>query len=215
MPNKGTIPRVCQQCGADFLALVGQVNVGRALYCSNVCRSLAHRRPPSGALLSADGTTAYVPLFDRHGMVRANAIVDADDVEDVGQYRWHLSKGYAVMTKRIDGRDHRIRLHRYLCGLTEGDGMEVDHIDRNRLNCRRTNLRVHRKATGANAQNKPSYHATSSAHRGVSWHKKTQKWMAYVKSAGVNHYLGVFASEHEAAEVARAARERLLPFAVD
>jgi hypothetical protein len=93
--------------------------------------------------------------------------------------------------------------------------MEVDHIDRDRLNYRRTNLRVFRKTQGANPQNKPSYHGSSSAYRGVSWHKGTQKWMAYVKTQGRVTYLGVFTSEQEAAEAARAGRQRLLPFAVD
>ena len=52
-------------------------------------------------------------------------------------------------------------------------------------------------------------------YRGVSWHKKTQKWMAYVKAEGRIHYLGVFNSEQAAAGAARQGRERLLPYAVD
>lgn len=37
MPNKGTIPRVCETCGADFLAIAFQVKQGRARYCSTDC----------------------------------------------------------------------------------------------------------------------------------------------------------------------------------
>jgi hypothetical protein len=38
MHEERTIPRVCQQCGRDFLARKSRVKVGQALFCSWTCR---------------------------------------------------------------------------------------------------------------------------------------------------------------------------------
>lgn len=154
---------------------------------------------PDGAVL--------IPLRRRDGTVVAHAIVDAADAEWVNQWRWHLSeKGYAT-------RGSGIRLHRALLGLVTGDEIEGDHIDRNRLDCRRSNLRSLPK--GKNQQNRSPREGLTSRHRGVSWSKAASKWMAKVKVGGRTVHLGVFASEEEAAAAARDGRSRLLPFAID
>lgn len=43
MPNKGTIPRVCETCAAPFLAHAGNVNAGNGRFCSLTCRP-AHNK---------------------------------------------------------------------------------------------------------------------------------------------------------------------------
>lgn len=45
MPNKRTIPRVCQKCGASFLAVAYQVKKGNGLYCSRACAVVALYKP--------------------------------------------------------------------------------------------------------------------------------------------------------------------------
>lgn len=104
-------------------------------------------------------------------------------------------------------------LHRLLLGLAHGDKREGDHRNRNRLDYRRQNLRIVSK--GANGQNVSSSRGATSHYRGVSWVKAISKWMARVETNGKSMYLGVFANETEAAEVARVARKRLLPYATD
>lgn len=37
MLPKRTIPRICQQCGSDFLAAPQAVKIGKALFCSKTC----------------------------------------------------------------------------------------------------------------------------------------------------------------------------------
>lgn len=148
-----------------------------------------------------------IPLRARDGSVRAYAIVDAADAEFANQWRWCLNDGYAVC------RTHSARLHRVLLGLTHGDGLEGDHINRDRLDNRRANLRVLTKA--GNCQNKSSYTGAASPFRGVHWHKTSGKWLANVRANGKVHHLGLFATQEEAAEVAREGRRRLLPHAID
>lgn len=170
-----------------------------------------HDTAPEGAVL--------IPLRGRdRKTVRAYAIVDVADAEWVNQWRWHLAGGgYATRSEYVGGGHHakiqNFQLHRELLGLKRGDPMEGDHINRDRLDCRRLNLRV--LTRDANAQNRPSARGSSSSYRGVSWHKGNRKWSARVSVDGKDRHLGDFDSETEAATVARNARLRLMPSAVD
>lgn len=156
--------------------------------------------------------TARIPLRGRRGTIRGYALVDTADAAFAKQWRWHLTGGYAVRTDRSDGQKHTVKLHRAILGLAPWTD-EVDHIDRDRLNCRRANLRVIPKA--ANRQNKTSYRGSTSRFRGVSWKQANGKWMVQIQVSGKVLYLGLFTDEDEAGRVAREARLRLLPFAVD
>lgn len=156
---------------------------------------------------------ARLPLYRRDGSIRTYAVVDAADAEWASQWRWRFSNGYAVRNAQVAGRWGIVELHRELLGLTHGDGMEGDHIDRDKLNCRRSNLRA--LPEGANSQNLPSHRDSTSKHRGVCWDKRTGKWFARVRIDGKVRSVGRFATEEEAATAAQEARLRGMPFAVD
>lgn len=183
-------------------------------YCSRGCQGQGRPRPvPSVAILNEDGLTALLPLSAYRGKARSYAIIDAVDAEWAGRWAWHVDKdGYAVREERSPKR-RRILLHRALLGLDSGDSPEGDHINRNRLDCRRANLRA---IPGAgNRQNVPSQQGASSIYRGVTWDRQNGKWLAQVMVRRKNHCIGLFSDEAEAAEAARVARQRLLPYAVD
>jgi hypothetical protein len=64
-------------------------------------------------------------------------IIDADDLPKLQAYRWYLdSNGYAYA--RVEGRP--VAMHVYLMGTPKG--FHTDHINRNRLDNRRSNLRI-------------------------------------------------------------------------
>lgn len=141
-----------------------------------------------------------IPLRNARGEIRVYALIDEEDAW-LGEYRWHVGpKGCVVRTVHYrDGRD-TIYLHRVLAGVP---GLQVDHINRDRLDNRRLNLRA--VTCAQNSQNVPSY-GGSSSYRGVSWDKQYQRWRASVQVNGRLHHLGRFTSEQEAAGVARAWR---------
>lgn len=58
MPNKGTIPRVCETCGADFLAVAFQVKQGRARYCSTECYFRARYGAPHRITMGCENCRA-------------------------------------------------------------------------------------------------------------------------------------------------------------
>ena len=213
-PQRTTLPRVvrnCEQCGREFRPRPWNVKVGGGRFCSQRC---ARTPRPATPVALSDGAFA-IPLHDRQGSVRGQVILDADDVAWASQWRWYLgSEGYA---ERVDSRDEHGRtqhhlLHRDLLGLVHGDGLEVDHIDRDRLNCRRSNMRA--IPEGKNMQNLPGY-GVHSKHRGVTYLKDRQMWWARVRVDGKMRHVGRFKTEEEAAEAARAARAKFMPYAVD
>lgn len=214
MPNKRTIPRICRYCGNGFMAEAGQVNRGRHVFCSVACRCAGHRRPVLPILTGTDPGTALIPLPAQDGSIRAYALIDASDAEWAGQWRWHLvGTGYAGRRMWGTASSRVVLLHRELLGPMYGDDTEGDHIDRDPLNNRRGNLRP--LTLAGNLQNKPSYRGSTSPYRGVSWNRRQQQWHAQIQVSGKKMHLGYFTDELEAAEAARAARARLMPYAVD
>ena len=213
MPNQYTshprhITVTCPPCGGTFEAKLSVILRGRGKFCSLDCKSVSMRgtswpRPGSSVLFN-NGVVAHVPLYDRFGDTSGHVIIDASDVEWVTRVRWSLNEGYAH-----HGADY---LHRKILGLTAGDGLYGDHINRNRLDCRRENLRPIPKA--GNAQNRPS-HGGTSRFRGVSWNRQINGWTAHIMSNRKSINLGTYATEEEAAEVARVARAQLMPYAMD
>ena len=144
------------------------------------------------------------------------AVIDAADAEWVGRWNWHLTtNGYAARSTHVDGKSRTIRLHRALLGLgpISKDPRHIDHIDRDRLNCQRANLRVATKLE--NAQNLPSYDGAASRHRGVSWDRRAGKWKARIKINGKERFIGHFDSEEAAGAAARSARQEAMPYAAD
>lgn len=111
------------------------------------------------------------------------------------------SLGYPVA--RIDGV--RTRLHRHVAGHPAG--MDVDHINRDKLDCRRQNLRLAtRQQNSCNAGRRT--HNTS-GYRGVYLCKFTRRWRAEIRANGAAHKLGRFSDPAEAAAAYDAAAIRL------
>lgn len=202
----------CLTCGAVFTTKAAQVKKGKGKFCSQRCGAIG-RRPPVAPVIQDDGT-AHIPLHARNGSVRAYAVVDAADAEWAGQWRWSfVGLGYVGRTDPSDEHRGPIWLHREILGLPRVlDGRVGDHIDRDKLNCRRSNLRIVTRS--GNTQNQPG-RAGTSQYRGVSWSTARGKWVAQLRINGQKRYFGLYDSETEAAEVARAARARLMPYAVD
>ncbi|WP_071530776.1 HNH endonuclease, partial [Selenomonas sp. CM52] len=71
-------------------------------------------------------------------------LIDAEDVDVVSRYWWYkkADSDYVIADIKAHGKlIKRLRLHRLLLGV-EDDIFVVDHINRNPLDCRKSNLRV-------------------------------------------------------------------------
>jgi|SRR5262245_6673751 len=148
--------------------------------------------------------------------VRGYALVDEDDFMWLRRFNWHLNaQGYAARRRRLGEENEReiVLMHREILGLEKGDSRQVDHRNRDKLDNRRENLRI--LAPWQQGHNMLRQGNFSSQHRGVSWDKKTGKWIAYVHVQGTKHVAGYFTDEQEAARWARKLRRKLLSHALD
>ena len=69
------------------------------------------------------------------------AIIDQEDFERFAQYRWRLSsRGYAIRSYVDEGKEIVLSLPREV--LQPPPGLQADHINRDRLDDRRENLRI-------------------------------------------------------------------------
>lgn len=122
-------------------------------------------------------------------------IVDDEDYEYLSQWKWYYHNGYATRsTNRINGIQTTIRLHKLLTSLKE----EVDHINGNRLDNRKDNLRICSRKE--NSRNQIKRNNTSSKYKGVSWNKRNQKWMSFITYNYKRIHLGYFYNEIDAAK---------------
>jgi hypothetical protein len=128
------------------------------------------------------------------------AIVDDAD-EHLAQHRWHVnvanerSRPYAVRAKP-GVRGAVLWMHREVLGVT-GSLVHVDHVNRDTMDNRRCNLRVATRAE--NNRNRGAFRTGTSGFKGVSWHRRHEEWMAYIRVDGTRLHLGYFADPVDAA----------------
>ena len=134
-------------------------------------------------------------------------LVDDTDLDIAHAYRWQLSStGYAHRIARIDGKRRMVSFHRLITNAPQG--LEVDHINGDRLDNRRSNLRfVTRKQNSQNLHRaRPE---SRSGIRGVRF-ARGGRWRAYAYVDGREINLGKFGTAEEADAAARAGRRRLM-----
>lgn len=125
--------------------------------------------------------------------------IDASDLAFISQWQWRLDNGYAIRRETVNGKVSTIRMHREITNCPQGQC--VDHINGNRLDNRRENLRI--CTTRQNQQNKHftkrNGKSSQSQFKGVSMYVKKGLWRARIKAEGKCITLGYFRDELSAA----------------
>lgn len=128
------------------------------------------------------------------------AIVDDDDYEWASKFKWQDVSGYACRSFRKDGRNVWVYMHRLI--LNDPAAPYADHINRNRLDNRKTNLRPATKRQNQRNQSKTK-DKTSSQYKGVTlskvWAYRKRPWIGHIAPDGKSIYLGSYADEEVAA----------------
>jgi hypothetical protein len=141
------------------------------------------------------------------------ALVDEQDLPLVAPFKWSLIQGYATRGEGARGDQRMVRMHRQILGLQPGDRVEVDHVNRDKLDNRRANLRIADRFV--NCQNVPPQRDGKLGLRGVRRASSGKRFQAYATVLGVFHHLGIFDTPDEAAAAAREFRLAAMPGAVD
>lgn len=118
---------------------------------------------------------------------------DIEDLYYVKNATWFESEfGYArgVIDKKF------IFFHNYILNMKPNSESICDHIDGNRLNNRRNNLRIVNRTQ--NAINRGLHKNNTSGITGVSWDKVANKWTSYISVNGEFLYLGNYNNKKDA-----------------
>lgn len=135
-------------------------------------------------------------LYDTYGIGKYSNCDDVfyfsiEDYDLIKEQCWSKSHGYAVAhIKNTDNETKKATMHE-LIGCKNHD-----HINRNRSDNRRDNLRP---ATAQdNARNRSLQSNNTSGVVGVSWKKDKKKWKAYLSVNSKQIHLGYFVNKNDA-----------------
>lgn len=139
------------------------------------------------------------------------AFVDDRDYGYLMSWKWQVMNGYngRCCAKRSSARKRgekrrNIYMHRIIMDYF-GD-MDIDHINGNALDNRRSNLRIctrsqnHHNA-GLRSDNKSGY-------RGISWRKDNKTWATRIDFDNTSRHLGCFKSIQDAVSARREAEDK-------
>lgn len=161
----------CLQCGTISYKTEGELQSccsGRCQHCPPDYNFSFHGSYAEGIL--PDGTVFFV---------------DTELVDAVNKHHWRRnSQGYIVSTDN----KHKLLLHRMALGLDNDDAQIVDHLSRNKLDCRRENLRI--VTAQQNSMNKSISRNNTTGYVGVTFHKRKQLFSAKIVLNNRAIYLG-------------------------
>ena len=115
-------------------------------------------------------------------------MIDKEDYEIVKNYYWRVDKlGYVISSiyNEKTGRYNKLlKLHRLI--MDAPDDMVVDHIDGNKLNNRKCNLRICTQAE--NNRNHCVSSNSSTGVTGVRWNKINNSWRVMISDINIGSY---------------------------
>jgi HNH endonuclease/AP2 domain len=137
--------------------------------------------------------------------------VDPEDFGFLSHWKWRIITAHGYVCRPINWRgggknnQSTIYMHRLIMGLEKGDGREIDHINHDKLDNRRENLRIVNRTQ--NLMNRRS--CAKSGYKGVVKH--CNRWLVYMGGGGgeKSTYLGSFPTPEEAAHAYDAAVRRI------
>ena len=140
---------------------------------------------------------AEIILRDRDTNEVARSKIDIEDIDEIKKYKWCYDaiNGYVVNSK------YHMRLNRYLMNCP--DDLVVDHVNRDRLDNRKDNLRI--CTSHENRMNSGKNRNNTSGTTGISWDKTYKKWEAYINYNYKKIILGYFDVIEDAIEARRQA----------
>lgn len=125
--------------------------------------------------------------------------VDDEDFGYLNQWHWYIGhNGYAIRRDiHHNKKDKRKTFHIHRLVLNTPDGFFTDHINGDKLDNRKENLRIADKTQ--NNFNRGIPKNNTSGYKGVSWDRLRQKWEVSTTVRGKKIHLGRFDSKRDAA----------------
>lgn len=150
-------------------------------------------------------TIVYLPRKDGSRLEMLVDTIDLPRLLEMSTITWYGT--YKESTQSFYAQAHvpgtkqgKMYFHRWVTGADRG--MDIDHINHNTLDNRRSNLRQVTRAQNMLNQKNRDYRNI-----GVRFHKRAKKWEATARVNGKAKYVGLFTSKDEAISRAKSALE--------
>lgn len=131
------------------------------------------------------------------------ALIDNEDFNLVNKYKWYYAKnGYAsakVYFGRKNGKNIQKGIYMHKVIMKPKKGMDIDHINQNKLDNRKSNLRVCNRSQ--NLINRPKQINNTSGFKGVTffkWGNRIKRWKAQIQINNKHKSLGYYLTKEEA-----------------
>lgn len=194
--------KVCKVCGCD--------NKARACgYCAKHYQQVRRNGKVTRVNFKKTNDIIYYNDYaelisnDKYGNEVGRIQIDLEDVDKVKNYKWGISCGNYIKGK-INGK--QILLHRFIMGVVDNKEVDVDHIDGNPFNNRKSNLRV--CSHTENMRNQKQSKSNTSGRKGVYWRKDVNKWVAGITVDKKYIHIGYFKTKEEAIEARKKAEAK-------
>lgn len=134
-----------------------------------------------------------------------NFQIDEGDLDKIKRHSWYIdARGYvSTNIRKSNGERTILKLHRLLLDNPEG---VIDHINRDKLDNRRSNLRACTQSI--NCYNAGMRKDNTSGYKGVTFNEKSQKWIARISYGKTRKHLGYFLTKEAAYDAYVTAAER-------
>lgn len=143
---------------------------------------------------------AKIVLYNSKGIEVAETMIDLNDVEKCRNYKWFIDCGYVKM--RVNKKNYY--LHSFLMNNKFNEtNFTIDHINRDKLNNRKNNLRL--ATMQQNAVNKSITTRNTSGCTGVYWYEKYNRWTSQIRFNNGRFHLGYFDNKEDAIKARREA----------
>jgi len=179
------------QCGNKKIINGKYLKNGKTKLCGCLTKQLFKERINEKRLSNNSTNTFILSDYYYIGYTSDETVFyfDIDDYEKISKVSWTVnSNGY--LCGRYNGKN--ILIHR----LILENNQIIDHINHNKLDNRKENLRIVSKSQ--NAMNARLSKNNTSGHTGVSFIKSYNKWMSYIMINGELKNLGYFSDKNDA-----------------
>lgn len=185
----------CEICGDTNLKTKTKNNMFKMILCKRHYTQIRrHGKPLEKTIYDKNDFEIkenYVILYS-HGKngerLERAALIDLEDLERVIEYKW-TDMGHYFKSQKLG-----TYLHRFI--LKYDGKQDVDHINGDKLDCRKSNLRV--VSHSLNASNQKLSSRNKSGVIGVSYDSTRKKWKSEIKVNKERFNLGRFENIEDA-----------------
>lgn len=133
------------------------------------------------------------------------ALCSDEDHEMLSKYRFHFDGSYprAYVKGSYKTKQKQVRMHQLIMPCEPG--FMIDHIDGNKLNNTRENLRIVDVYQNSQNSKKKRSAKTTSEYKGVSWHSERKKWRSEIAVDNQRAFIGLYDDEEECARASDSA----------